>query len=344
MATQAGPTRMGRPRTWRLVALLLLVAPVSAEYLAAYDPEVTGQVWQLVGGLAVLAPLYGAPAVLIHEVAARTAMHWTGILTLGGAFGVLQAGVVDQSLFALSYLGYADWGTWVAATMITPLGVSGAFALNFLVGHAVWSIGAPVALVEAFDRSPARRPWLGVPGIAVLSVLWVLASVVVWRDIRDAGSDQASVGQLVGAVALAAALVVVACTWGRRPLPTPTSARVPPPGVVLVVALALALGYGFVPGTWAGVAGGITILAVAAVVVVRWSRSATWGRRHVAAVAGGAVVARAIGGFVTVATTTPRPPGGFAQNVVLLVAALALVAAALARRPRPHQEALSPLV
>ena len=39
----------------------------------------------------------------------RAGLHWTGILALAGAFGVLQAGVVDQSLFATSYLGYDGW-------------------------------------------------------------------------------------------------------------------------------------------------------------------------------------------------------------------------------------------
>jgi len=327
MASVPAPTT--RVRSWPLVLALLLVAPVCAEYLSAYDPEVTGQPWQLLGGLAVLAPLYGAPALLIRELAARTAMHWTGILALGTAFGVLQAGVVDQSLFAMHYMDYDSWRSWVEPTLLTPIGVSGAFALNFLAGHAVWSIGAPIALVESFDSSPGRRPWLRLPGTTVLVVLWVLASIAVWSDVRDAGSDQASAGQLAGAVAVAAALVVVARTFGRRTLPPPTDAPVPPPWLVVLGALVLALGYGLVPGTWLGVALGIAVLALAAVLVTRWSRSARWGRAHVAALAGGAVVARAIGGIVTVATTHPRPSGGFAQTAVLVLLAAGLTIAAL---------------
>lgn len=321
-------------RPWLLALLLLVVAPVCAEYLTAYDPEVTGQAAALVGGLLVLGPLYGAPAILIRELAARTAMHWTGILALAAAFGVLQAGVVDQSLFATHYLGYDEWASGRALTLVAPLGVGGAFALNFLVGHAVWSIGAPIALVEALDRRPGpRRPWLGSVGIVVLVVLWVLASAAVWWDVRDAGSDQASPAQLAGAVLVAAVLVVVACTFGRRTLPPPDSRRVPAPLAVLGLALVAASGYQVIPGTWVGVAVGIAILVAAGLVVTRWSRSAGWGRRHVAAVAGAAVLARALTGFVSVATTEPRPPGGFAQNTVLLFLALALVLAALRRSP-----------
>ncbi|WP_051274579.1 hypothetical protein [Cellulomonas sp. URHD0024] len=338
-------TVSGRSERRRLLALLLfVVAPVCAEYLTAYDPEVTGQAAALVGGLVILGPLYGAPAILIRELAARTRMHWTGILALAGAFGVLQAGVVDQSLFATSYMSYDDWATGRALTLIPPLGVAGAFALNFLVGHVVWSIGAPIALVETFDRRPGpRQPWLGLSGTTALVVLWVLASVVVSQDIRDSGSDQASTGQLLGAVAVAALLVLVACTFGRRRLPTPLSRRVPVPARVFGLVLVAALGYQFIPGTWLGVGLGTAILVAGAVAVTRWSRSAGWGPRHAAAVAGAAVVARALGGFVTVATTDPRPPGGFAQNTVLLILSLTLAVAAV-RPPRPAPVAPDPAV
>jgi heme A synthase len=79
----------------------------------------------------------------------------------------------------------------------------------------------------------------------------------------------------------------------------------------------------------------VLLLAVAGVYVTRSSRSAGWGTRQVAAVAGAAVLARALGGFVTVASATPRPPGGFAQNTVLLVLSVALVAVALRAPTRP---------
>jgi hypothetical protein len=327
-----GAPRRSRTRGRLLALLLLVVAPVCAEYLTAYDPEVTGQAAALVGGLMVLAPLYGAPAILIRELAARTGMHWTGIFAMAGAFGVVQAGVVDQSLFALHYLGYASWEQELAPTLIAPIGVAGSFALNFLLGHVIWSISAPIALVEAFDRRPGRQPWLGRPSLIVLLVLWVLASVLVWSDIRADGSDQASAAQVAAALTLAAALVVVAFTFGRRRLPPPTQGRVPRPVVVLGVVLVAAGGYQTIPATWLGVALGIAMLLVTGVVVTRWSRSAAWGPRHVAAVAGAAVVSRALVGFASVASTVPRPPGGFAQNTVLLILVLALVVPATTGR------------
>ena len=41
-----------------------------------------------------------APALLIREVARRRGLGWPGILLLAAAFGVVQAGLVDQSMFS----------------------------------------------------------------------------------------------------------------------------------------------------------------------------------------------------------------------------------------------------
>ena len=167
-------------------------------------------------------------------------------------------------------------------------------------------------------------------------MLYVLAAVLVWSDIRDAGSDQASAGQLAGALVAAGLLVVVAWTVGRRPLPAPTDARVPRPSAVLGLVLVGAVGYVLVPPTWLGVVVGVAILALTGAVVTHWSRSARWDRHRVAAVAGAAVVARALVGFASVSEMSPRPPGGYAQNAVLLVLSLALVVAATRGRRGPR--------
>jgi hypothetical protein len=47
---------------WGQVALLLVLAPVCAEYLGAYDDS-TGDPLALAAGLLIFSPLYGAPAL-----------------------------------------------------------------------------------------------------------------------------------------------------------------------------------------------------------------------------------------------------------------------------------------
>ena len=109
----------------------------------------TGRPLQLLGNLVVFVPLYGCPALLIRELARRARLGWVGIVPLGAAFGLVQAGVVDQSLFSTDYRQIAGWDVSYRATLIAPLGVSAANFLNFVGGHLVFSICAPIALVEA---------------------------------------------------------------------------------------------------------------------------------------------------------------------------------------------------
>jgi hypothetical protein len=75
---------------------LLVVSPIAAEYLSGYqvfNPLV------LLGYLGIFIPLYGTVAVLIREITRRTGRDWPTILLLGAAFGLIQAGPLDQSLF-----------------------------------------------------------------------------------------------------------------------------------------------------------------------------------------------------------------------------------------------------
>jgi hypothetical protein len=105
----------GRDRPWVQVVVLLVLAPVAAEYLAAYDDS-TGDLVRLVDGLVVFAPLDGCPALL------------------------------------------------------APLGISAYSALNFLSGHAVYSMAAAIAMAEGIRPVDATRPWLRRP--ALVLVLW----------------------------------------------------------------------------------------------------------------------------------------------------------------------------
>jgi hypothetical protein len=90
---------------------LLVLPPIAVEYLSGYqvfNPLV------LLGYLALFAPLYGTVAVLIRELTRRTGRGWPTILLLGAAFGLIQAGLIDQSLFNPGYLDNDD-PTWAQA-------------------------------------------------------------------------------------------------------------------------------------------------------------------------------------------------------------------------------------
>ena len=90
------------------VLALLVLSPIGAELLAAYN-DTTGRPLALLGNLVFFAALYGCPALLIRELARRTGRGWPAILLLSAAAGLLQAGVLDQSLFSESYDDVRGW-------------------------------------------------------------------------------------------------------------------------------------------------------------------------------------------------------------------------------------------
>src|SRR3954465_3748636 len=104
---------------WRRIApvlALFVIAPWAAE--CSWGGNTLG------GALLVivfLGPMYGGAAVLIRETARRLGAGWPAIVLLAAAFGVFQAGLVDQSLFNSSYLDdtqYSELGAASRSTLV----------------------------------------------------------------------------------------------------------------------------------------------------------------------------------------------------------------------------------
>ena len=204
---------------------LLLFAPITAEYLYGYDDS-TGDLAELIGGLVVFAPLYGGAALLIREVARRTGRGWPTILLLGLAFGVVQAGLIDNSMFNPSYRDIEYWDEMFRSSYVPALGFNPNLALAFSVGHMVWSVGAPIAVVEALTRR-TTTPWLGRFGLALTTAAFLLAAgFVVWWH-QDTEHYLPSGWQLAGAAVVAGALIVAAFAIRPRP-PDRRGLRCPP--------------------------------------------------------------------------------------------------------------------
>jgi hypothetical protein len=320
------------PARWRLALGLLLLAPLCAEYITGYDTT-TGNFLALLGSLLIFAPLYGAPALLIREVARRSGMGWPGILALAMALGILQAGVVDQSLFSESYRGIDYWDDLIGPTWIEPFGFAAASAMGFVVGHAVWSFGIPIALVESLRPELSRRPWLRLPGLVVTTLLYLAAAALILSDVLANEEDHASAAQIAGSLVAVALLAGFAFTVGRR-RPALRGTAVPRPLVIGLLSLIAALAFNFVPETWPGVAAGLALLAVSAVLVGLLSRSRRWTGQHLAALATGALFARAIVGFFAVPLGDVAPLAKYTHNIAFLAGA-ALLGTWAARRSGP---------
>ena len=96
-----------------------------------------------------LGPMYGGAALLTREFVRRTRRGWPAILLLAAAFGVFQAGVVDQSLFNPSYGRY----DFQHPVHIDGIDISLYYLVNFVAGHVVVSITLPITLAEAWSAA-----------------------------------------------------------------------------------------------------------------------------------------------------------------------------------------------
>jgi hypothetical protein len=324
-----------RGTRWLLAIGLLILAPACAEYITGYDDS-TGNPAALVGNLLVFSPLYGAAALLIRELARRFGVGWPGIMALAAGFGIVQAGVVDQSLFSESYRQIEYWNDLVRPTWIEPLGFAAGPAVSFVVGHAIWSYGIPIALVETLCPLLSQQPWLRRPGLIVTALLYLGAAALVFFDHLRTEQDHASAAQVTGSLVVVALLASFAFTGGRHLLPARDTA-VPKPLVVGVLSLIAAIAFNFLPQSWPGIAAGLAVLTVSAVSIAHLSRSRRWGGSHLVAVATGALLARAVDGFFAVPLGDVPPLAKYAHNVVFFVGA-ALLGVWAASRNRSSQD------
>ncbi|MEU6411642.1 hypothetical protein [Microbispora sp. NPDC046933] len=327
---------MKTPDSWRLAmaAGLLVLAPMCAEYVTGYDDS-TGDPLVLAAGLLIFSPLYGAPALLIREAARRLGMPWPGILALTAAFGVLQAGVIDQSMFSEGYRDIPYWEEMVRPTYVAPLGLAAYTTLSFVAGHAIWSFGVPIALTEGLSPRLSRTPWLRTPGLVTAAVLYLAAAAFVLREHLRTEPDHASAAQITGSLAVVALLVLVAlisAARGRRRPALPGEGAPPRPIVVAAAGLVAGLVFNFLPSTWAGVAAGLAVIALCAAAAARLARSPEWSVRHAAALAAGALTARAAVGFFAVPLGEVAPVAKYAHNIAFLAGAVLLGVLASRRR------------
>ncbi len=199
----------------RLAAALLLVAlsPFVAEFLLG-DQYLSGtpRPGQQFGQFGMFVAFYGSGALLIREIARHLNRGWPTILTLSLAFGLLEEGLLTQSLFNPDYLGIRV----LDAGHIPALGIGAPWTVYVLTLHVVWSMGTPIAIVEALF---GREPWLGKLGLAFWSVVFVLGCAAEFLISLLVGPApfMSAPAQLIVAGLIVAGLVVLAIRGFRKP-------------------------------------------------------------------------------------------------------------------------------
>ncbi|MFI9202332.1 DUF998 domain-containing protein [Streptomyces sp. NPDC053048] len=276
--------------------------------------------------LPLLAPMYGAGALLVREAARRAGRGPATMLVLGVAYGLVEEGLADQMLFNRYYAGHDLMGD----TFIPALGMGGWLTVAVLTLHAVWSINVAIALVEALVPRHAQTPWLGRGQLAVTAMVFVAGSALVGYGHYLEERFVATPWQLGGTALAVVALVVAAF---RLPPARPRAGAAPAPwaaGAGALVAGSLFLVTEFLPGWW-GFAVAVGLTAVAVAWGTRWSRRADWGPRHRLALASGALLAYAWTGFVTQPESAPKQAADYVANAVLATGAVLLIQCARRR-------------
>ncbi|MGW1292930.1 hypothetical protein [Streptomyces sp. NPDC002533] len=311
---------------------LLFLSPICAEYLIGYD-QIISRPLDMLTGLLVLGPLYGAVAVLIREAARRTGRGWPTMILLSAAFGLIQAGVIDQSLFNPDFVREESWDQDRLPTFVAALGISVKHVVGFVGGHVIWSFCAPIGVVESCVPRIADRPWLGRVGITVMVVLYGLGALVIFKE--HSKDFLATPAQLGTVVVLALGLVVIAFALPQRAPGRGSDGRVPPRWAVGCGAVALMGAHQLSSPGWGGLALNVAALVLAGGALLRWSGREGWGPAHVLAVCGAALVVNAALSFVVEPLGDTSPVVKYAANAALMVLVLLLLGWARLRLGRP---------
>ena len=181
------PAKPKRLRTWPAALALIFLSPIVGEMISGSTPPL---LFVQPFALIFLPAMYGAWALLTHEVIARRHLGWGNALLLGAAFGVFQEALVVQTWFnsispqSPSHMG----GTYglVAGTSLN-------WALNLTIYHAVVSITVPLLLIAVFFPRRAALPWLG-PKRIILVTTGCYCCVARWPSMpRSTSSSRTAI-------------------------------------------------------------------------------------------------------------------------------------------------------
>jgi hypothetical protein len=306
------------------VFALFFLAPLVAEFFLGDFPVVE------IFLLPVFALMYGGGALLIREIVRRTGRGWPAMLVLALAFGLLEEGLITQSLFNPDYLDahLLDHGYIGALHTALP------WLFYVLALHTFWSISVPVEIVE--ESTPSRRatPWLGWKGLTVVAVLFVVGLVAVYNaNLQLNHNFKDSAGEIVGTLIGVVVLVVVALLIPR---PRRAAKEGPVPNGWVAGATAVAGGLIYKAGLILPLVPGIIAFllgpAIVLVLVAIWSRRVAWGPEQRLGIAGGTLLTYSWGAFFS-------HSAGFAldlvSHVIYLLAAAAILYWAAKRIKNP---------
>jgi hypothetical protein len=259
------------------------------------------------------------------------------MLVLGIAYGIVEEGLVTQSLFNPGYGG----GHLLDDGFLPVLGIAGPWTLSVLTLHAVWSTTVPIVLVESLVPDRRTTPWLRTPGLVVTAVLFVLGAGASAVATQATDPYLAPAGRLAGAALVAVLLIVLALRLPRAGAP---AGQGPVPRPLVVCALGLVAGSMFIAGDdllpgWIHFGVMVAVAVALAAGVGRWMLRPAWTPVHAFALAAGALLTYAWNGFPQPPFVPAAPAVDLAGNAVLALGAVVLLAVTASRFRRADRSA-----
>ncbi|GAB3568353.1 hypothetical protein [Spelaeicoccus albus] len=328
-----------RPRAMLPILVLIVLTPLVAELSWGSLPI------QVAYALPFLVPVYGCGALLARELVRRTGRGWASLLLLGVAYEVVEDGFGLRAMFSPHTYHAAQWGARV-------LGVNWAYTEFNMIYHVAFTIAVPILITELMFPARRHQPYLRTRGLVITAVAYLLGVAILRLAVAPNApgantADAVPVGHLIVAGTVVLALGLTALLIVPKPTHRPIVPGTPPPpwligvavaaGTVLALRLTAPLGAAGDPhplfgAGWpvlAQIAGSLAVTAVVLTILWRSSLRTGWSRRHLVAVAGGALLAHTIVGASLFASTNP------AELITLAVFALleaALIIALYQRR------------
>jgi len=191
--------RIGIREETRAAVTLALAAPILTELFSAnMSPR---QLFNPLGFFLAGFIGYGAPVLLIRELAVRWRVGLPGLFLMGVAYGVFNEGIIAKTLF------HDNPASMVHYPNFAPGGVQVVWAAMICTWHALHAVVFPIALVSLLYPRVRQHSWLGLP-IRIL----LLAMLVIFGGLfcANARPEYATRQNLAGSFAVMALLFALA--------------------------------------------------------------------------------------------------------------------------------------
>jgi hypothetical protein len=273
---------------------LVLLTPLVAEYLLGDIP---------VDKLMAMLPLcllYGGGALLVREIVRRLGRGWATFVLLGLAYGIVEEGLVTQSLFNPNYLHLRllDYG------FIPALGTAFPWAIYVVGIHVAWSMAVPIGLTESLFAQRRGRPWLAPLALTIPALMLLAGAAMIVAYSARSTTFHASPAQLGTSAGLAVLLIAVALAPRPRRAASPALKR---PTFVAAGIVCFALGFAFMSvyafaaqlgWPWPAAVAAEAGLAAAALGFISWrAETGRWGALDAWAASAGAMLVYAWHGY-----------------------------------------------